>query len=137
MWHIPITYVVVNNLVGQSRSSSSSGGTTPLDRSYFTKNLNFFWLRPSILEVVHYHKGAFQLDVDSPVILNINHIGLYHVRYDEKNWKLIARTLKKSHTLIPLATRMQLADAIWAGWKYGYINSPLALCVGEYIKVRI
>ena len=135
VWYIPITYVVVSNRIEKSKSSSS--GRSKKIEIDFTQNINFLWLRPTVEEVVHDHQGSFQLDVESPIFLNINNTGLYHVKYDERNWKLIGRRLKQDHTVIPLATRMQLADAIRTGWEYNYVSTSLALCVGEYIKVRI
>ena len=60
---------------------------------------------------------------------------MYHVNYDEGNWKLIGKLLKHNHQVIHPANRLQIVNALTTFVILGMIDRSLPLCVGEYVMV--
>ena len=93
-----------------------------------------FWMDPSRQEVV------MQLDdelVNSrfAILVNFNKPGMYHVRYDEENWKAIWTVLMRNPHVIPPAARVQLFYSLGWSFKAKEIRGSLLLCFGEYVEV--
>ena len=76
----------------------------------------------------------------SALILNYDQDGMYHVAYDERNWKNIGGFLKRiaekpEKPLIPAPTRIHLLWSLKRSVKRKEIKPSMLLCVGEYITV--
>lgn len=124
VWYIPIRYAIISYANGKYNWLPSD-------------NSSFQFLMPNTKrEVAHEHQGVTSLDSKSALIVNINHTGMYHVAYDERNWKNIGSVLMANADMIPAATRLQLLWSLQMSLERKEINLSLMLCIGEYLKVR-
>ena len=126
VWHIPIQYAIIIHRNGQYQWTTANG-----------KDHFLFLMPPTRDKVTHNVQNSINLGPQSAVIVNINYNGMYHVLYDERNWKNIGAALMENHRVIPMASRLQFLELLKrhpTGRKYG--NLAMLLCIGEYLKVR-
>ena len=76
------------------------------------------------------------INSESAIIVNLDIIGMYHVAYDERNWKNIGSVLMKNVDTIPESKRLQLLKQLIWSMRRKDIKLGTALCIGEYLKVN-
>ncbi|KAJ7427567.1 aminopeptidase Q isoform X2 [Willisornis vidua] len=67
------------------------------------------------------------------ILLNVNLSGYYRVNYDQLNLKRLAQLLENNPKAIPVVSRFQLIDDVFALAQFGYVQIETALELTKYL----
>ena len=118
-WNIPIRYSLVRYNETDDKYVKQSGDP----------------LRFLMMNKTHIQYNIDTIGEKDALIVNSDHAGMYHVNYDETNWKNIGAVLHQDPKLITPATRLQLAWLLRLSLEREEIRPSMVLCIGEYTKV--